>query len=369
MRVLLAIILGAGLGLMITNKTSHATTKDKGDSKITASLFLGLSGTCLIGLGSYTHAIYTSHQWINYDVLFNLYKAKPPYVIAAATFTPLCFILLIRAINRQSSSWYIPVALLGVATVLFTTFFSNTKNGVAIFILVQGVFLINLLFKIRWNWARITSSGIILAIILSASYWGINKHIEKNNAWPNLIADIKVAVDIDHHNYWKNRDDYPLPQNQYGSRVNPSTYERAAWFTVGIHLLTENPLGFGLIHHSFGWLALAEWPDYYKPNGNMRGATHSGWMDMALGIGIPGILLIWIPLFAAWYRSLFQKGLWFTYTAWTIPIIMFAYLSTEVGSAHFTEMLYFMAAFFCGITLQYPAPFPKIIQWIHKNKK
>jgi hypothetical protein len=62
--------------------------------------------------------------------------------------------------------------------------------------------------------------------------------------------------------------------------------------------------------------------------------------------------LVLIPLWVAWYRSLYQKGLWFLYASWTIPIMSFAYLITEANEAHFIELLFFMTAFFCGLTLK-----------------
>jgi hypothetical protein len=266
----------------------------------------------------------------------------------------MCFILIIRALNRQIKRWWVLAALVGIGLCLFSAYFSNTKNGIAIFVIALVIFLVHIAFSIRWNTSSAVIAGLTLTVILSISLPGIQKHIERNSAWPNLIADARVGLDIDHHNYWKNRDIYPFPINALGGRVDISTYERTAWFSAGARLLVENPMGFGLSHHSFGWLALNKWPDFYQPNVNLRGKTHSGWMDMALAFGIPGILLIWLPLFCAWYRSLHQEGLWFSYASWTIPIMMFAYLTTEVNGEHFTELLFFMTAFFCGLTLQYP---------------
>jgi len=114
--------------------------------------------------------------------------------------------------------------------------------------------------------------------------------------------------------------------------------------------LMENPLGYGLIHQSFGRMARAKWPDFYKPNGKLYGFTHSGWLDFTLGVGLPGLLLMLIPLAVAWYRSLFAQGLWRSYAAMTIPVFVIAYLTTEVTGEHFTELSFFMTAFFCGIT-------------------
>lgn len=208
--------------------------------------------------------------------------------------------------------------------------------------------------RVKLSLRRLIIGIFILAFLDSASYFGISKHLERNPQWFSMIADVKVGVDIDHQNRWKNSDAYPLPVNHFGRTVDISIYERSAWFTAGSRLLIENPLGYGLVNHSFGALASAKWPDYKVASEKFRGATHSGWLDFALGLGIPGLLLVLIPLWTSWYRSLYQNGLWFSYASWTIPIMSFAYLTTEVAVGHFIEMLFFMTAFFCGLTLQYP---------------
>jgi len=350
MRCLLATPIGLSLGIILTNPSR--TNMGKRDWVILLML-TGLSGTCLIGFGRYIYVALHTHQLLNYDVLFAFYKAKPPFVIGAALALPLSFILIIRGINLQGSRWWIFPSLLVIFFTLFAAYFSNTKNGIAIFALTLTLFLISLIFKIHWELRRVALAICIIAIISTLSYVGIKNHIERNSAWSSMIANIKIGVDIEHQNYWKNRYTHPQPLNQYGFPVDVSTYERVAWFTAGSRLLAENPMGYGLLHHSFGSLALAKWPDFYKPVGNLKGATHSGWLDFALGVGVPGLLLVLIPLFVSWYRSLFQEGLWFSYAAWTIPIMSFAYLTTEVAGEHFTELLFFMTAFFCGVTLQY----------------
>ena len=350
MRCLLATPMGLGLGLLISNPISSGKNKK---NVFILLILIGFSGTAMIGFGRYCYVYLQNHVLINYDTLFAFYKAKPPFVISAALALPLCFILIIRGINKQISRWWIAPSLLLISLSLFVAYFSNTKNGIAIFCICLTVFAINLGFKIHWTWDKLCIATIVVAIISSFSFVGVEKHLERNNAWPSLIANFKIGLDVDHQNYWKNRNVYPQPTNEYGSAVDVSTYERTAWFTSGIRLLKENPMGYGLLHHSFGSLALAKWPDFYKPVGNLRGATHSGWLDFALGVGVPGLLLVLIPLFVAWYRSLYQDGIWFSYTAWTVPVLSFAYLTTEANGAHFTELLFFMVAFFCGTTMNY----------------
>ena len=350
MRCFLAMTMGLALGSVLTNEAASNVSGRK--NIVTLLLLIGLSGTCLIGFSYYGYSAWHTKQLLNYDVLFALYKAKPPFVIGAALALPLSFILIIRSINHQESRWWLLPSLLIISLSLFAAYFSNTKNGIAIFALTLAIFTANVFFKIHWSWSRCVLATLICALIFSLSYSGIAKHIEKHSAWPSMIANFKVGLDIDHQNYWKNRNIYPQPVNQYGAPVDISTYERTAWFVAGTRLLVENPLGYGLLHHSFGSLALAKWPDFYKPIGNLRGATHSAWLDFALGLGIPGLLMVLIPLWVSWYRALFREGLWFSYASWTIPIFSFAYLTTEANGAHFTELLFFMVAFFCGLTLK-----------------
>lgn len=349
MRCLLAASIGLSLGIVLTTPADTAI----GQRKITTLLILiGLSGTCLIGFSRYVYAALQTYQVINFEILFAFYKAKPPFVIGAALALPLCFILIIRSINQQMSRWWLLPSLLVICLSLFVAYFSNTKNGMIIFSICLVTFIINLVFKVQWNWRKLLLAIVIFPIVLSVSFISIEKHIQKNEAWPSLIADFMIGLDIDNQNHWRDRKIHPPPLNEFGKMVDLSTYERTAWFTAGIRLLAENPMGYGLLHHSFGVLALAKWPDFYKPNGKLKGATHSGWLDLALGLGIPGLLLVLIPLGASWYRSLQQQGLWLSYAAWTIPIMSLACLTTEVAGEHFTEVLFFMTAFFCGLTLK-----------------
>jgi hypothetical protein len=256
-----------------------------------------------------------------------------------------------RALKSLVPKYWIFLAFFGFIAVTFGDYFANTKNGMAILIICCILFLINLLLLRQWNTNKF-SLGLLLAFFLVVASLGISQHVKKNPAWSNLVADIKVASDIHHQSWWKDDKVCCAPVNSFGVPVDVSTYQRTAWFIVGAHLLAENPQGYGLLHHSFGWLAGEKYPDFSKPIGGTRGATHSAWMDFALAVGVPGLLLVLIPLFVSWYRSLSNEGLWNSYASWTIPVMSFAYLITEANAAHFIELLFFMTAFFCGLTQQ-----------------
>ena len=364
MRTLLALPLGLSLGVLLSRiEYSYSSTESSPKllpGKIaTLLLFLGFAGTFVIFFGRYLYEVYLTHQWLHFNFFSVPYKAKPPFVVASALFLPLCFILIMRTLESLISKWWIVLALIGITLALFGNYFGNTKNGMAIFAVCMVLLAVRYLFTLHWNAKRIFLGAPILILILLMSSYGISKHFKQNAAWPNLITDISLASDIDHQQWWKNDKICCAPINSLGVPVDVSTYQRTAWFIAGVRLLAENPQGYGLVHHSFGSLAAMKWPDFSKPLGNMRGATHSAWLDFTLGVGIPGLLLVLIPLWVSWYRSLFQEGLWFSYVSWTIPVMSLAYLITEANEAHFIELLFFMTAFFCGLTLRYPASLRK----------
>jgi hypothetical protein len=360
LRCLLAIPVGFALGLILGQDSwgdAGADSNRPSWNKTMALLmvFLGLGGVSLISFGWSMYALYRNGAQMQFAqiniLLMNLYaQVKMPFVVGAAFFLPLCFVLMIGVIHRKCAIWWGLLALIGIALSLFSVYFSNTKNGVAIFGLCLILFILNLVPKAMQSWRHLITGALALIVVVSLGLYGIYKHEQINPAWNSLIADFQVGRDIDHQDYWKNRWVYTQPQNQYGRPVDISTYERTAWFTAGTRLLMENPLGYGLIHQSFGRMARAKWPDFYKPNGKLYGFTHSGWLDFTLGVGLPGLLLMLIPLAVAWYRSLFAQGLWRSYAAMTIPVFVIAYLTTEVTGEHFTELSFFMTAFFCGIT-------------------
>ena len=361
-RSLVSSLIGLSVGLLLqaTANPTEAQSKPLSQQQVrlnsysTIILFLGLSAPTWIIFVGYLLAMLQSGQGMQFDIyqyLYNLYRIKPAYVIFVTLSLPLCFILLLRALHHQEAKWWIALSPLTILLTPFGGFFIGSKNAMVIFALTVLLFLIGVVRSlVRLPKLSYGSVAAFLLIVIVTSY-GMHKHLERTNSWLALSDNMQIGMDIDHYDFWKNREAFPRPVNSKGQLVDISTYERTAWFTAGTRLLKENPMGYGLTHHSFGTLALAKWPDFYKPQGNLKGATHSGWLDLALGVGIPGVAIIFLCLLASWVRSFKYNGLWFTYTSWTIPLLLFTYLIAELGEGHFLEILFFMAAFFGGLTL------------------
>lgn len=361
-RSLVSIFIGLSLGLLLNTNQDHSNSQQqilKSTTYFTRNsnliLFIGISAPTWIIFVSYLFTMLQSGQGMQFDIyqfLYDLYRTKPTYAIFVALSLPLSLIILLRSLHRHEAKWWIALSSITVLLTPFGGFFIGSKNAMLLFALIILIFLIAAFFStFRLSKFSLGTLAPLLLIGIVAAY-GIQQHLERTNSWLALSDNMQIGMNIDQYNFWKNREVFPRPINSSGQLVDISTYERTAWFTAGMRLLKENPMGYGLTHHSFGTLALAKWPDFYKPQGNLKGATHSGWLDLALGIGIPGVTIIFLSLIASWIRSFKYSGLWFTYGAWTIPLLLLTYLIAELGEGHFLEILFFMTAFFGGLTLK-----------------
>ncbi|WP_174874767.1 O-antigen ligase family protein [Vogesella oryzae] len=82
---------------------------------------------------------------------------------------------------------------------------------------------------------------------------------------------------------WLRTEPYPVMAN--GQGVDPSAYERTAWISRGLDLIRDNPLGYGYGRNAFT-RALT-----HLGIENKLGHSHSGFIDLGVGLGVPGILL------------------------------------------------------------------------------
>ena len=348
LRTFLASLMGLGLGYLLSKRAPQQDGDAAGRS--TLWLIMGLSGTVVIYNIRYLYEVYSTGQWIHKNFFMAPYLGKTALVIFGSLFVPVLFIKVLHAVRGHARWIWYAWGLAGVSLTLAAYYFANTKNGFAIFTLLLLLFFCKLLYQ-QQQPALSAKTYATVALCLLVAGIAMKQHLASNPAWSNLIADFKVSIQIDKNANWKDRIS-PLPINENGHTVDGSTYERVSWGRAGLELLSENLLGYGLINHSFGTLAKQKWPDYVRAPDASPGATHSGWLDFAVGLGLPGLLLVWTSLLVSYLRARRMQGFWAEYATWTIPTIAFAYLTTEVCTDHFIELLFFMCAWFCRLTLR-----------------
>ena len=186
--------------------------------------------------------------------------------------------------------------------------------------------------------------GLIgIAILVAALY----PHIQKNHSWSTLIADTKVAFQLDKYQQWKYAGAQGYPNNEYGEMVSITNYERAAWFKVGLELSAQTPMGYGLVEDSFKKMTKARWPEV-SPN---LSHSHSGWLDVILALGFPGFFCIVGALVLSIKQSKGIQDPWRSLVFWALAANLLLWITTEVSATVTFAVLIFWILWACGLTL------------------
>jgi hypothetical protein len=173
------------------------------------------------------------------------------------------------------------------------------------------------------------------------------QHVKTNPVWENLFGDIEVARHTDEIQVWKyfSLEKLEPLKNRSGNTVIDTTYLRTAWLIEGLKLVPNYPLGYGLVQDSFKYIGQKEWPD------SKLSHTHSGWLDILLGLGIPGFVLILIALIACIKKGIESDNFYAKSAIWVLPTISLAFLSSELSEKISFEVLIFYIAFYAGSSL------------------
>jgi hypothetical protein len=170
--------------------------------------------------------------------------------------------------------------------------------------------------------------------------------------WRTLWADAKVGFQLDKYPQWRDGSgDKEYPNNEFGERVSPTVYERVAWLKAGFQLSSDTPLGYGLVEDSFNAMAQAKWPDVTELS-----HSHSGWLDLLLGVGVPGFLCVMTSMILAIWHNRSMRHPRQTFVFWSLASNFLLWFTTEVSATITFCLLIFWVALACGLTITYPAP-------------
>ena len=176
--------------------------------------------------------------------------------------------------------------------------------------------------------------------------------LQTNDSWRTFSADAKIARDTQTYQQWKYNGEKGYPNNELGTMVSVTNYERIAWAKEGIKLAMQNPLGYGLIERSFGRLTKINWPD------SKLHQSHSGWIDLVLGLGIPGFLLISTVLLTLLYQlAKLANGAgivanpYSTMVWWALFSALIMWCTTEISQKVFFDALILWLTLGAGLSL------------------
>lgn len=342
LRSFLSVVVGAGFGLAAQQYANEEPQRKFHQN----ALLIGLSGTLVIYLIRYVYEVAVTGVYLHHNFFMTPFKGKPQIIVFVMMFVAALYAGAGTQKSREALRRWIPLTASGVVLALFVFYTANTKNGFLIFLILTGLFLFSIFAKERLNKINILFIPIILIPIAVFTH----KHISSEPAWRNMVADVKVGLDIDNQNYWKNWKDGPTPINELGNNANQSTYLRTAWAAAALRLIRDNPLGYGLMSYSFTYLAQEKWPDFDTKAGRFNVATHSGWIDLTLAFGLPAIVLLLLSLGRSFFLTLGKQDFMNSFARWGIISLVMMYLTVELSFDVFFEFLFFLAAFFSVIT-------------------
>ena len=355
-RTAIGVVFAVGFGLALSNPKNQAGSAKSG--LIWTLVYLGLLAPTLI----YILKFVLSHQGPRWGLVvpdyWKLYYGSLPFYIPKTAYVCFCLPTLGIALGQlacnihqhQSFKWANLVYLATIPAVLFVFYGENIKNGVVYSAALLLLFLGVLVFRnFRHYWAI---KLLVLGVVLVIGVLFVANSIQTNDSWRSFWADAKIARDTQTYQQWKYNGEKGYPNNELGTMVSVTNYERIAWAKEGIKLAMQNPLGYGLIERSFGHLAKINWPD------SKLHQSHSGWIDLALGLGIPGIALILTSLLILLYqlgrlgkdiptsRNPYATMVW-----WALFSALIMWCTTEISQKVYFDALILWLTLGAGLSL------------------
>jgi hypothetical protein len=280
-----------------------------------------------------------------------LYYVSLPFYMPKTVYVAFCLPLFAISLGQIASEigkqkWRPLFIFLNVAfcsAVLFVFYVEDIKNGVVYAIILFTIFCVALIFQCRAR-IRLKDLLLILVMVVALGFFA-HSHMKKNESWSNLLADAKVATKVDQYDHWKFNGERGYPKNAMGKMVSPTNYERIAWGVVGGELLLDHPLGYGLIERSFGYIAKERWPE------SRLDQSHNGWLDLALGLGLPGIALILCALAIGLLRCLHSPDPTHNFGFWLLLSLALLWCTTEVSQKVYFDWLIFANAWVGALSM------------------
>ncbi|MDP2826954.1 MAG: O-antigen ligase family protein [Sulfuritalea sp.] len=190
----------------------------------------------------------------------------------------------------------------------------------------------------------------LLLLLVVGALGGASFALDKR--WSGLQESLGVGWNSDSR-YWQNWDLAQRPPTPSGAPLEESAYARAAWARQAMQAIAEHPLGLGFGRDGFGRAVEAK----YGHKGMV--SSHSGWLDFALGAGLPGLALLLLA------TGLAIRGGWRQFrrhddaAGLMLCFLVGGYLLRCLLDGHFSGWRLGLFAFLCGVLIAAMKPPPQ----------
>ena len=353
-KIALSVPFALGLGLALGSQLSNP----KNTQKYWVIIYLGFLLPMVIYFVKWIAALYLPRYGytIPQFLILSPDHLNNPWAISRAFYVFFCLPALAIGLGQMIHSIQVKqfrlissvTYLLAIPLTLLMFHIEGDRLGIAygLILIAAAIFFgfVPMLKRRQISW----KAGVILLALLLVSGYIATKAIQSNPLWKPLVADAKVAVQVDRFDHWKNRNKgYPV--NELGIIPSDSNYSRIAWAIAGSRLLIDEPLGYGLMSLSFAALGKERWPD------SDLSWTHSAWLDFALGYGLPGLFLLAVAAALAYRNSRCLSFPWRALGCWAISSACLVMLAKEVSSETIINALVFLIILIAAIRMVRPA--------------
>lgn len=254
-----------------------------------------LAGALLVGaeLVQSVHYRLTRGEWLYAQVFTTATKIEFTFFVNLV----LGYILVLLAMGRAETRFKVWQLWAILLMMIFVSYHAAARNGMlGLFYLVVSFSFLYMVFEGRkYGWMKVLLASL-LVIGLAATLFIVSMQRDVRNQ--TLLESAKIGWLDSNGLAWRRL--APLPNLSNGQPVELSAYERSAWIRAGLDLIIENPQGYGYGRRAFT-AALA-----HQDLPNNVGHSHSGFIDLGVGLGIPGVIL-WLSfcvgLFVTGYRA------------------------------------------------------------------
>jgi hypothetical protein len=167
------------------------------------------------------------------------------------------------------------LAWAALAVALLADLALRTRNGTVVSLA---------LFVVAACWLARQRPRFLLLLMAGVAVGGASLAID-HERWNGLKESLSIGWNSPSL-YWLKSDPALLPSTSSGAPPEYSAYLRAALAQQAVQAIVEHPLGLGFGRDGFGRAVELKYGD--------KGlvSSHSGWLDFALGTGLPGLALL-----------------------------------------------------------------------------
>nr|WP_199067518.1 O-antigen ligase family protein [Chromobacterium sp. ASV5] len=168
------------------------------------------------------------------------------------------------------------------ALILFVSLRAGARNGmIGLVYLMLSMLLVYTVFEgLAFGWRK----ALAVAMVALVGVGSLAAYAVKQDARNSVfIASAQAGWNYPATKAWLRME--PYPEIRPGLSVDASAYERVAWIHSGLDLIAAKPLGYGFDRDAFRRALLA------TGHPNQIGHSHSGFIDLGLALGVPGVLL------------------------------------------------------------------------------